>query len=154
MLLQYAAMGYGAYTLVLPLAKTMRGPRKVEAARLNALRDSTLSDAVRSDTIPLVFQGTACLVAWRYADLSLLWLCIGVVLLLLASFGMFYYGIRKAMPEQAAEADKAAAEHESSLPPREEHLDSLARSRVRIALSQLALLAIWLYAWRHLYPWP
>ena len=153
MLLEYAAMGYGAYSLVLPLAKTLRGPRKVEAARLDAVRDRTLSDAVRSETIPMALQATACLIAWRYADLGLLWLCIGVALALLASFGLLYLGIRESMPKHAAKADEAAEEPDSRQPPREEQLASLTRSRVRIALSQLALLAIWIYAWRYLFQW-
>jgi hypothetical protein len=141
MLLEYAAAGYVAYRLAVPLIQAAPNPRRFEEERVRRFREGNVWHYIRRAIFDFVLIGAACLVAWRHADLGLLWLGFAILLLGMAIPAAFAWVVNRISPVPPLDPLE---------PPTPEHLSTLTRSRVRICLTQAALLLAWLYAWRHL----
>ena len=141
MLLDYVACGYVVYRLGLPLVRSLPNPRRFEEERLRRFRESNVWLYIRRAIFDFTLIGAACLVAWRHADLGLIWLGFGIILIALAIPAGFAWTVNKINPVPPVEAFP---------PPSEEQLDRLTKSRLRACAVQFALLVAWGYSWRHL----
>src|SRR6267378_2847821 len=128
MLIDYIAFSYVLYRLGGPLVRSLPAPRKFEEHLVRRRLQSNVSVHLRHAILDFLLVGAACLVAWRHADLGLLWLACGLLLI----------GIAPVPLPQRPPA------------PSEDQLDRLALKRRRICVLQLMLVLAWCYSWRRL----
>ena len=141
MVLDYAACGYVAYRLGVPLLRAIPNVREYEAKRLRKFRERGVSYYISRVAPDLALVAAACLIAWQRAGLGLLWLGIAVLLTILAASSGFAWAVGKVVP---------APPLDLTSPLTEEQLDEFAKSRVWKNVVQFLLLSAWFYSWRHL----
>jgi hypothetical protein len=140
MILDYIACGYVLYRIGVPLILSLPNPRKFEEKRIRRLRQHDIWVHARRAVLDFLLVGAAFLVAWRHADLGILWLALGIAFVGLAVPTAFAWGISR-----IAELPDFPAPEVS-----EQQLERLTRKR-RLGWAILVpLILVWCYSWRTL----
>jgi len=140
MILDYIAFGYVLYRIGVPLILSLPDPRMFEEKRIQRLRQHDIWVHAKRAVFDFLLIGAAFLVAWRHADLGILWLAFGIALVVLAAPTAFAWGVSR-----IAELPDIATPRVS-----EQQLDRLARKRRLGWAIQIPLILMWCYSWRTL----
>ena len=92
MILDYIAFGYVLYRIGVPLILSLPDPRKFEEKRIQRLMQHDIWVHAKRAVFDFLLIGAAFLVAWRHADLGILWLAFGIALVVLAVPTAFAWG--------------------------------------------------------------